>query len=64
MIVPIPEQKITPIQELNRKQMKSKLNSRDLENIDKISDSSKLFAIMLGIMRKLRSPDCCIWDRE
>jgi len=44
--------------------MKSKLNSRDLENIDKISDSSKLFAIMLDIMRELRSPDGCIWDRE
>ena len=44
--------------------MKFQLNSRDLEKIDKINDSSKLFAILVDIMRKLRSPDGCIWDRE
>ncbi len=44
--------------------MKSGLNSSDLENIDKISDSGKLFAILVNIMKKLRSPDGCMWDRE
>ena len=44
--------------------MKSGLSSSDLENIDKISDSSKLFAILVNIIKKLRSPDGCMWDRE
>src|SRR4030043_478947 len=44
--------------------MKSQLNNRDLENIDKINDSGKLFAILVEIMKKLRSPDGCMWDRE
>jgi tetrapyrrole methylase family protein/MazG family protein len=44
--------------------MKSGLSSSDLENIDKISDSSKLFDILVNIMKKLRSPDGCMWDRE
>jgi tetrapyrrole methylase family protein/MazG family protein len=44
--------------------MKSGLSSSELENIDKINDSSKLFAILVNIMKKLRSPDGCMWDRE
>lgn len=44
--------------------MKSGLSSSYLENIDKINDSSKLFAILVNIMKKLRSPDGCMWDRE
>jgi len=44
--------------------MKSQLNNRDIENIDKISDSGKLFTILVEIMKKLRSPDGCMWDRE
>jgi tetrapyrrole methylase family protein/MazG family protein len=44
--------------------MKSGLSGSDLENIDKISDSSKLFAILVNIMIKLRSPEGCMWDRE
>jgi tetrapyrrole methylase family protein/MazG family protein len=44
--------------------MKSGLNSSDLENIEKISDSGKLFTILVNIMKKLRSPDGCMWDRE
>lgn len=44
--------------------MKSQLNNRDLENIDKINDSGKLFTILVEIMKKLRSPDGCMWDRE
>jgi tetrapyrrole methylase family protein/MazG family protein len=44
--------------------MKSGLSSGDLKNIDKISDSSKLFDILVNIMKKLRSPDGCMWDRE
>jgi tetrapyrrole methylase family protein/MazG family protein len=44
--------------------MKSQFNSRDLENIDKIDDSGKLFAILVDIMGKLRSPEGCMWDRE
>src|SRR4030043_465729 len=44
--------------------MKFQLNERDLEEIDQIDDSGKLFAILIGIMSKLRSPEGCIWDRE
>jgi tetrapyrrole methylase family protein/MazG family protein len=44
--------------------MKFKLNGSDLENTDKINDSSKLFAILVDIMKKLRSPEGCMWDRE
>jgi tetrapyrrole methylase family protein/MazG family protein len=44
--------------------MRSGLSISDLENIDKISDSSKLFAILVSIMKKLRSPEGCMWDRE
>jgi tetrapyrrole methylase family protein/MazG family protein len=44
--------------------MKPCLSRSDLENIDKISDSSRLFAILVNIMKKLRSPDGCMWDRE
>ena len=44
--------------------MRYKLNRNDLENIDKINDSSKLFSILINIMKKLRSKDGCMWDRE
>ncbi len=44
--------------------MRYKLNRNDLENIDKINDSSKLFSILVNIMKKLRSKDGCMWDRE
>jgi tetrapyrrole methylase family protein/MazG family protein len=44
--------------------MKPELNSSDLKNIEKISDSTRLFAILVDIMKKLRSPDGCMWDRE
>lgn len=44
--------------------MKFRLNSSDLEDIDKINDSGKLFAILIDIMSKLRSPEGCMWDRE
>jgi len=44
--------------------MSSRLKSSDLENIDSISDSNKLFAVLVDIMKKLRSPDGCMWDRE
>lgn len=44
--------------------MSFKLNSGEVKNIDKINDSSELFAILIGVMKKLRSPEGCIWDRE
>jgi len=44
--------------------MRYKLNRNDLENIDKINDNSKLFSILVNIMKKLRSKDGCMWDRE
>lgn len=44
--------------------MKSGLDSGDLENIDNIDDSAELFTILVNIMKKLRSPDGCMWDRE
>ncbi len=44
--------------------MRYKLNRNDLENIDKTNDSSKLFSILVNIMKKLRSKDGCMWDRE
>ncbi|MBC8388239.1 MAG: nucleoside triphosphate pyrophosphohydrolase [Actinobacteria bacterium] len=44
--------------------MRYKLNRNDLENIDKVNDSSKLFSILINIMKKLRSKDGCMWDRE
>ncbi|HEY4695939.1 MAG TPA: nucleoside triphosphate pyrophosphohydrolase [Candidatus Hydromicrobium sp.] len=44
--------------------MKFQLNGSDLEDIDKINDSGKLFAILVDIMSKLRSPEGCMWDRE
>ena len=33
--------------------MKSQLNNRDLENIDKINDSGKLFTILVEANKKL-----------
>ncbi len=44
--------------------MNFQLDADDLKNIDKIDDSEKLFSILLGVMKKLRSPEGCIWDRE
>lgn len=44
--------------------MKPELDSGDLENVDKINDSTRLFTILVNIMKKLRSPDGCMWDRE
>ena len=44
--------------------MKFQLDGSDLEDIDKINDSGKLFAILVDIMSKLRSPEGCMWDRE
>lgn len=44
--------------------MKSRLNSGDLKNIDNINDSAELFAVLVNVMKKLRSPDGCMWDRE
>ncbi len=40
------------------------LRPEDLENIDKVESSSKLFLILLKIMETLRSPTGCVWDRE
>src|SRR3989304_4273533 len=44
--------------------MKFQVDGSDLEDIDKINDSGKLFAILVDIMSKLRSPEGCMWDRE
>jgi tetrapyrrole methylase family protein / MazG family protein len=44
--------------------MNFQLDTDNLENIDKIDDSEKLFSILLGVMKKLRSPEGCMWDRE
>src|SRR3989304_2333197 len=43
--------------------MKFQVDGSDLEDIDKINDSGKLFAILVDIMSKLRSPEGCMWDR-
>jgi tetrapyrrole methylase family protein / MazG family protein len=40
------------------------LNKKDLNNIDKINDTGKLFSILVDVMKKLRSPGGCMWDRE
>ncbi|MGM0365234.1 MAG: nucleoside triphosphate pyrophosphohydrolase [Actinomycetota bacterium] len=40
------------------------MDYRQLKDIDKIDDSSRLFEILLGIMARLRAPDGCMWDRE
>ena len=44
--------------------MNYELNDYNLKDIDKIEDYSMLFSILVGIMKKLRSPDGCMWDRE
>jgi len=44
--------------------VKFQLSNSDLKNIDEIKDSGKLFAILVNIMKKLRSPEGCVWDRE
>ena len=40
------------------------LNSPDLDRLDKIKSADILFTILLDIMKTLRSPEGCIWDRE
>ncbi len=44
--------------------MEFDLNSPDLDRLDKIKSADVLFTILLDIMRTLRSPEGCIWDRE
>jgi len=44
--------------------MEFDLNPPDLDKLDKIKSADILFTILLDIMRTLRSPDGCIWDRE
>ncbi len=44
--------------------MEHKLDAGDLKDIDAISDSARLFSILINIMKKLRSPEGCMWDRE
>ncbi|MES0341523.1 MAG: nucleoside triphosphate pyrophosphohydrolase [Candidatus Humimicrobiaceae bacterium] len=44
--------------------MEFDLNSPDLNKLDKIKSADILFTLLLDIMRALRSPDGCIWDRE
>lgn len=40
------------------------LNSPDLDKLDEIKSADRLFMILLDIMRVLRSPEGCMWDRE
>lgn len=44
--------------------MEFDLNSPDLDKLDEIKSADKLFLILLDIMRTLRSPEGCMWDRE
>ena len=44
--------------------MEFNLNSPDLDKLDKIKSADILFTILLDIMKTLRSPEGCIWDRE
>jgi len=44
--------------------MKFDLNSPDLELLESIEDPEELFKILVDIMRKLRSREGCLWDRE
>lgn len=44
--------------------MNSKVYSYNIEEIDKIEDIGKLFLILVNILKKLRSPQGCMWDRE
>ncbi len=38
--------------------------SNNLKDLDKINDTGRLFSILTDIMKKLRSPEGCMWDRE
>jgi len=40
------------------------LESSDLDNLDNIDDPGELFSLLLKLMKKLRSVDGCVWDRE
>jgi tetrapyrrole methylase family protein/MazG family protein len=40
------------------------LKSNDLDNLDNIDDPGELFLLLLKLMKKLRSVDGCVWDRE
>ena len=44
--------------------MDYELNADDLKDIGAVNDSAKLFSILINIMKKLRSPEGCMWDRE
>lgn len=44
--------------------MDYELDDGDLKDIDAVNDSAKLFSILINVMKKLRSPDGCMWDRE
>ena len=44
--------------------MKFGLDFNDLKDLDKISDTGELFSILVDILKKLRSPEGCMWDRE
>ena len=44
--------------------MKFDLKSPDPNKLDEIKSADILFTILLDIMRTLRSPEGCIWDRE
>ena len=44
--------------------MEFDLNSPDPDRLDKIKSADILFTILLDIMKTLRSPDGCMWDRE
>lgn len=44
--------------------MKHDPGENDLENIDSIESVEKLFSILVDVMKRLRSPEGCMWDRE
>jgi tetrapyrrole methylase family protein/MazG family protein len=44
--------------------MEFDINSPDLDKLDKIKSADILFSILLDIMKALRSPEGCMWDRE
>jgi tetrapyrrole methylase family protein / MazG family protein len=44
--------------------MEFDLNSPDPDRLDKIKSADVLFIILLDLMRVLRSPEGCTWDRE
>ena len=44
--------------------MRFDLDSPDLELLDSIKDAKELFVILLEIMKRLRSDNGCLWDRE